>query len=325
MTSHPPATQRAPVQIANYDEDHYDYRDFWHGRDYEHWAETRVLRRLLERTPRAHWLVDLGGGFGRHVPLYRAHSDAVVLVDYSWTNLANAEQALLKDGPDGTLFLIRANLYHLPFRDGAFDLGMTTRVIHHLQAVDDALAEMGRTLGERWLLDVPIKTHLLARLRGLAHGQLFPGRDRAPNRVGAPETPFYNFHLGAIREQLAQQGWSSRVFASVNNFRRWDRTLPGPIWRVARPLVNGAELVAQRAGRRWWGPAQFLWLTRKRPLVFASPAPMSLSPSPIDQLAPRMQCPACRGDLSWTSDAARCAACERIYARTGAIWDFVAG
>lgn len=323
MTSQPPATQTAQVQIANYDEDNYDYRNFWRGRDYEHWAETRALHRLLARTPPAKWLVDLGGGFGRHVPLYQHHADAVVLVDYSMTNLSNAEQALMPNGPDGSLFLIRANLYHLPFRDGAFDLGMTTRVIHHLQAIDDALTEMGRALGERWLLDVPIKHHLLARARGLARGQLFPGRDRAPHRVGSPETPFYNFHLGTVRAQLAKQGWSSRIFASVNNFRRWERALPSPVWRVVRPMVNSAEMAAQRVGRGWWGPAQFLWLTRKSPVTFAPEAPLGLPPEPMARLAPRMQCPACRGALAWSADAAHCTACERTFARTGAIWDFV--
>ena len=322
MSSQPPATEPSQVRIADYDEDAYDYRTFWRGHDYEHWAETRALRRLLARTPRAQWLVDLGGGFGRQIPLYRAHADTLVLVDYSWTNLANAERALQPGGSDGSLFLIRANLYHLPFRDAAFDLGMTTRVIHHLQALDDALAEMGRTLGSRWLLDVPIKAHLLARLRGLARGQARLGRDRAPHRVGSPETPFYNFHLGAVRERLAALGWSTAVFASVNNFRRWERALPGPIWRAIRPLVYGAELAVQRVGRPWWGPAQFLWLTRATPLTGVLDTKATLPEEPMARLAVRMQCPTCRGALTWTNDAAHCDACDRAYMRTGAIWDF---
>jgi SAM-dependent methyltransferase len=323
MQSQPPATDQTRVRIADYDEDNYDYRDFWTGRDYEHWAETHVIRRLFKRTPRAEWLVDLGGGFGRHIPLYKTHADHVVLVDYSWTNLINAERVLLPDGPDGQVFLIRGNIYRLPFRDGAFDLGMTTRVIHHLKAIDEALAEMGRTLSSRWMLDVPIKSHLLARARSIARGQLFPGRDRSPNEVGTPDTPFYNFHLGAVRDHLKAEGWTSKLFASVNNFRRWERAIPRPIWGAVRPIVHTMDLAAQRMGKGWWGPAQFLWLTRKQPTTLVAVASVSLPPEPMTGLAARMWCPACHGELTWTADEARCTACQKTYGRRGAVWDFV--
>lgn len=325
MTTEPTVPERAAVQIADYDSENYDYRQFWRGRDYEHWAEARVIRRLFARIPRAEWLVDLGGGFGRNVPQYKTHADHTVLVDYSWTNLTHAEAALLRDGEDGTLFLVRANLYRMPFRDGAFDLGMTTRVIHHLKAIDDALAEMGRILGRNWMLDVPIKTHLLARARGLSRGRLLLGRDRRPNDIGTPDTPFFNFHLGAIRARLGQLGWSSAKLASVNNFRRWERAVPGPLTRPARPLVQVLEMAAQSLGRGWWGPAQFLWLTRAAPLAMTTPAIVhgSAPPRPWDQLAPRMCCPTCHGELRWSTTQADCTACQSSYGRTGAIWDFV--
>src|SRR5262245_7217337 len=105
MQSPSPVSDNTSVHVADYDTDNYDYRDFWTGRDYEHWAETRVIRRLFKRIPRAEWLVDLGGGFGRHIPQYRTHADRVVLVDYSMTNLMNAATALLPNGEDGRLFL----------------------------------------------------------------------------------------------------------------------------------------------------------------------------------------------------------------------------
>jgi len=43
---------------------------------------------------------------------------------------------------------------------------------------------------------------------------------------------------------------------------------------------------------------------------------------PLADLAPRMCCPSCRGDLEWTPDLATCKACERGYERHGAYWDF---
>lgn len=331
----------ADARVINYDADGYDYRRFWNGRDYEQWAEARVIRRALRRTTPFDWFVDFGGGFGRNVPLYRERAAHVVLVDYSWTNLRNAEDALLADGPNDRVFLVRANLYHLPFRDAAFDGGATVRVLHHLSALDAALAEMGRTLGRAWLLDVPIKHHLLARARALATGRAREMATPAPNDIGTPAEPFFNFHLATVRRALAAAGWTSHLAASVANFRRWERLAPGPMQAVARPVVYGAEAVAQGVGRGWWGPAQFLWL--ERPTVIATsdmrtfndePAPGAVPEGsipgvqlwlsqPWNALAPRMRCPRCAGPLQWADDEATCPRCPRRFARKGAIWDFV--
>ncbi len=316
------------VPVINYDAGGYDYRQFWQGRDYEHWAEARVLRRLLGRVPPVRWLADFGGGFGRNVPQYRERAAHTVLIDYSWTNLTNAEQALLPNGPGEDIFLIRGNLYHLPFRDGAFELGATVRVIHHLSAIDAALAEMGRTVSQHWILDVPIKHHLLARARAMTRGKGKEMTGWEPNAIGASGEPFYNFHLDAIRHTLRQQGWSAQTVASVANFRRWERVTPGPARSLVRPLVYGAEAAAQRIGRGWWGPSQFLWLSRTGEAMMPDPAHDDAAagetlPAPWSTLAPRMQCPSCRCSLAWTPDAASCTSCQRTYQRKGAIWDFV--
>jgi hypothetical protein len=81
------------IAVMDYDEGGYDYRNFWRGRDFEHRTETVALSRLLPRLlpeGRADWFVDLGGGFGRHLPTYRRFARRVVLVDRSLTNLRNA-------------------------------------------------------------------------------------------------------------------------------------------------------------------------------------------------------------------------------------------
>src|SRR5579875_1574195 len=197
----------AHVPVINYDAGGYDYRSFWQGRDYEQWAEARVIRRTLRRTAPVQWMVDLGGGFGRNVPHELQRAQHVVLVDYSWTNLTNAENTLLADPRNaGRVFLIRGNIYHLPFRDAAFEMGATIRVLHHLAATQDALQEMGRVIGEHWLLDVPIKHHLLARMKAVVKGGGQKLRSREANELGTKDEPFWNYHLGAIRDTVRQQG-----------------------------------------------------------------------------------------------------------------------
>ena len=47
--------------VADYDSNDYDYQTFWTGRDYEHWAETVVLTRLMQEAgPQREWFADFG-------------------------------------------------------------------------------------------------------------------------------------------------------------------------------------------------------------------------------------------------------------------------
>lgn len=312
--------------VIDYDLDGYDYRDFWKGRDYEQWAETRVLRHLLDRVGRVQWLVDLGGGFGRNAVHYRQQTDHAVIVDYSLGNLERAAASpLAGEIENGRIFLVRADLYHLPFVDSAFDVGLSVRVLHHLTELDEALAEMGRIVGQRWIVDVPIKHHLLARVRGLFNGETRQLSSWEPKSLSAADTmPFVNFHLAAVRRTLAHYGWDTQLAASNNNFRRWNHVLPARANAVLQPMVYGLEAVAQTVGRGWWGPSQFLWATRRRPATARTTNVVTtLGTTPWATLATKMICPGCHAMLLWSSDAATCSECSRTYPRRGLIWDFV--
>jgi SAM-dependent methyltransferase len=315
--------------IMDYDDDGYDYRTFWQNRDYEQWAERRILRRLFHQLGQAKWLVDLGGGFGRNALHYHQHVDHAVIVDYSMGNLQRAASTLSAELASGHIFLVRADLYRLPFIENAFDVGLLVRVLHHLTAVDTALMEMGRVVGQQWILDIPIKHHLLALLRGLTQGDLRQLSTRDPKSLGTTELPFSSYHLGAIRQILTRQGWETRLVASANNFRRWDQVLPSPAIPYLRPLVYGLEALMQTAGRGWWGPSQFIWATRGEPTsslgVNAGTPPPAPEEKPWAALATKICCPCCLGLLSWSDDKALCQQCSRTYQRTGAIWDFVPG
>jgi len=307
-------------QIADYDSGGYDYRNYWRGRDYERWAEERALRRLVQTLGPTHWLADFGGGFGRNAVHYRRLARHYVLVDYSTTNLANAAERLAGDVHDGRAFLVRADLNRLPFVDGAFDAAMVVRVLHHLRDLDGALAEMGRTVAGTWLLDVPIKHHVLGLVRAAAGRRLGAVRDAQPIATGTTDQPFWNFNLTAVRQTLRELGWDTELAASVNNLRRWDRALPGPVVRTLTPAARLAEAVAQSAGRGWWGPSQFVAARRARPLP-AQPSRVCAD-GHLSPLALRMVCPGCHAMLAWTETEASCAPCGVAYPNRDAFWDF---
>jgi hypothetical protein len=319
-------TEESRPIVFDYDEGGFDYRKFWFDRDYEQWGESRVIRSLIERSGHTDWLADFGGGFGRNSMHYRNCAAHAVIIDYSLGNLQRAADALRPDVDGGRVFLVRADLYRLPFADGAFTLGLIVRVLHHLESVDRALLEMGRTVGRHWIIDVPIKHHLLACTRSLAQGNLRELWTPTSKSLGPPQLPFINFHLKSIRRTLRGHGWRTQVAASVNNFRRWDRILSPPATNTLRPLVYGMESVAQLVGRGWWGPSQFLWAERVVPkgagLIDGPPAETRKVQSP---LSTKVRCPGCRSGLQWSLDYAVCTECSRTFPRRGAVWDFLLG
>lgn len=307
--------------IVDYDSG-FDYCAFWGNRDYEQWVEARTLRRLLPRLGRVDWFADFGGGFGRNATHYRPVADHVVLVDYSVTQLTRAAERLGPEIEAGRIHLIRADLGSMPLIDAAVEAAMVIRVLHHMTDLERCLTEMSRTVGRRWLVDVPIKHHALARARGVRTGDLSRVRGPEPVVTGSTDYPFYTFQLTAVRACLRRAGFRSHAAASVNNFRRWDQVLPSNLVSGLRPAVYSMELFAQRLGRGWWGPSQFLLATRSSPKTVQLRVPPADTPRHLEGLAQRTCCPSCRSDLTWRPDEARCSGCGRSYPRRGGFWDF---
>ncbi|HUY08977.1 MAG TPA: class I SAM-dependent methyltransferase [Candidatus Dormibacteraeota bacterium] len=318
----PPGPASPPRQrIVDYDGG-FDYCAFWGNRDYEHWVEARTLRRLLPRLGRASWFADFGGGFGRNAIHYRGVADHVILVDYSVIQLTRATERLAPEIMAGQVTLIRADLAQLPLVDSAVDAAMVVRVLHHMSDADKCLTEMARTVGRRWLVDVPIKHHALARLRSVRSGSSAQVRGPEPVVTGSTQYPFYTFQLAAIRDCLRRAGFRSHAAASVNNFRRWDQVLPTGLVNGLRPAVYSMELAVQRLGRGWWGPSQFLLATRSRAQACRLLPTARTTPSALIELARRTRCPGCHSELSWTLAAASCRTCGRRYPFRGGFWDF---
>lgn len=324
MTSPSPAESPVNSRIVDYDSG-FDYCAFWGNRDYEQWVEARILRRLLPRLGHADWFADFGGGYGRNAIHYRSVAKNVVLVDYSVTQLTRAAQRLGTEIAAGRVHLIRADLGRMPLIDSAVDSAMVIRVLHHMTDVDRCLTEMSRTVARRWLVDVPIKHHVLARLRSLRSGQSGQLRGPTPIITGSTEYPFYTFQLGAVRQSLRRSGFRTHTAASVNNFRRWDQVLPASLVSGLRPAVYSMELATQRLGRGWWGPSQFLLATRSRPREVSLRSLAAETPAHLSGLAERTCCPSCHGNLSWSDAAAHCTKCGRSYPRRAGFWDFTMG
>ena len=119
---------------------------FTDGADPEY--EEQMLPIAAERLAGARRVLDVGCGEGQLARLAtKAGACTVVGVDPTWGQVAEGRRR------NGGPHYARAEAASLPFADASFDAVVACLVFEHIEAVDDALAEVGRVLepGGRFL------------------------------------------------------------------------------------------------------------------------------------------------------------------------------
>jgi len=192
-----------------------DYQtSFWDkgGREYEDRTEAIALQRLLPK--RGRLLLELGAGAGRNTTRYRGF-DRIVLLDYSRTQLEQAQQRL---GTSENYVYVAADVYRLPFISGLFDATTMIRVLHHMTDAPKALGQVKNVLGPNgvFILEYANKLNLKAILR------YFLGRQKwSPFTLEPVEFVKLNFdfHPKAIRNWLENLGFSIEKTLTLSHFR----------------------------------------------------------------------------------------------------------
>lgn len=87
-------------------------------------------------------VLDAGCGFGRHLYYAATYGAEVIGVDLS----AAVESAYRNTVHLPTAHVVQADLYHLPFKPGTFDLAYSIGVLHHLPDPEAAFANLLRYL-----------------------------------------------------------------------------------------------------------------------------------------------------------------------------------
>jgi SAM-dependent methyltransferase len=210
-------TSDANHQICDYEDSLYR-TEFWgQGRDYEDAVERVALRHLLP--PTGHRLIDIGGGYGRLVPLYSGY-DTVVIFDYALSQLRQAQKLWGDSGPDGRprYIYVAGDFYQLPFAHGLFDTVTMVRALHHavdapsvLRSLSDILAPKGT-----FILEFANKRNIKAILRYLFGQQDWSPFDREPVEF----VPLnFDFHPAWIQAHLVNAGLRMRERRAVSTFR----------------------------------------------------------------------------------------------------------
>src|SRR3989304_2491767 len=187
--------------VCNYEGSDYQ-ASFWDqgGREYEDRAEAIALKRMLPKSGKL--MLELGAGAGRNTPRY-AGFDRVVLVDYSATQLAQAQQKL---GRSEKYIYVAADIYRLPFLERSFDAATMIRALHHMADAPKALTQVRNVLapGSIFILEFANKLNLKAILRYWVGRQSWNPFTLEPVEFVKLN---FNFHPKAIRNWLQDLGF----------------------------------------------------------------------------------------------------------------------
>lgn len=208
--------------VCNYEGSDYQ-TSFWDkgGREYEDRTEAIALKRLLPTPALAGGaresgglLLELGAGAGRNTQRY-AGFDRIVLLDYSHTQLEQAQQRL---GSSDKYIYVAADIYRLPFVDGLFDAATMIRTLHHMADAPKALAQIRNVIasGGIFILEFANKLNLKAIFRYLVGKQ-----DWNPFTLEPVEFVKLNFdfHPRAVRGWLENLGFKIEKTLTLSYFR----------------------------------------------------------------------------------------------------------
>jgi ubiquinone/menaquinone biosynthesis C-methylase UbiE len=282
-----------------------DYQNsFWDqgGREYEDRAEAIALKRLLPKSGRL--MLEVGAGAGRNTLRYAGY-ERVVLLDYSTTQLQQAQQRLAKSE---RYVFVAADVYRLPFMEDLFDGATMIRTLHHMADAPKALEGVRNTLqpGATFILEFASKLNLKAILRYWLGRQEWSPFTLEPVEFVALN---FDFHPKAVRNWLREGGFRIDKTLTVSHFRLG----------LLKRLVPTGILVALDSLAQWTGS---LWQLTPSVFVKASLGGERSGTIPDDVMG-WFKCPDCgNSPLESKKYHLECPSCGSQWGVTDGIYDF---
>jgi ubiquinone/menaquinone biosynthesis C-methylase UbiE len=286
-----------------------DYQtSFWDqgGREYEDRTEAIALKRLLPAHGRL--LLELGAGAGRNTPRYSGF-DRIVLLDYSRTQLEQAQQKL---GKSEKYVYVAADAYRLPFIDGLFDAATMIRTLHHMADAPKALSQVKNVLraGGIFILEFANKLNLKAIVRYLLGRQVWSPFTLEPVEFVKLN---FDFHPKAVRNWLQSLDFVLEKTLTVSHFR------VGLLKRIVpTDILVFFDSLAQWTGS-WWQLSPSVFVRAKKAGRDAPGAPQHLS----EDLLFYFKCPDCEhSPLTDHTEHLECPSCKKKWGVKDGIYDF---
>ncbi|MFH1561718.1 MAG: class I SAM-dependent methyltransferase [Patescibacteria group bacterium] len=208
-----------------YDDPDFDYKQYWQGRQYEHFSEKIAIEKLLKRAKKKGLkrdrAIEIGAGYGRLLKIYRRFFKEVVLLEPSGRLLLVAKKEFKNDA--GVSF-IQLRAEEMAFEPASFDAVLLVRVIHHLVQPELVIKKISRLLkpGGFLILEFANKTNLRTVLRTILKLKK-RSVDLSPidrrHQKNNQSIPFFNYHPLWIKRQLRQNNLKIITKLSVSNLR----------------------------------------------------------------------------------------------------------
>ncbi len=246
-------------------------------------------------------MLELGAGAGRNTPRYHGF-DRVVLLDYSMSQLQQAQKRL---GKDQRYIYVAADIYRLPFTAGLFDAATMIRTLHHMADARLALKQVRRVMqpGGVFVLEFANKLNLKAILRYWLGKQSWSPFSLEP--IEFVELNF-DFHPRYIRSLLSENQFLIQRQLTVSHFRI-------PFLKRLIPLkwLIRMDAAAQLTGN-WW---------QLTPSVFVRSQAQGEDSKLTNNTF--FSCPICGSTvLEETQVIVTCKACSRWWKIQDGIYDF---
>jgi len=227
---------------VDYNDESYNYKSYWFGRSYEHNAEVIALKKLLPK--KGEKIIDIGGGFGRLLSVYRNNFDEATILEPSKKLLEQMEEnVLLGSDPAGVrplkILKINADVMNISKElVGNYDCAIMIRVSHHLEDLEAAVASISKltTKGGVFIFEFANKMHFLNVLKN-AIKLNFRFFSKEPYKLGT----FTLWHPAYVKEALEKNGFRLEEKLSVSNFRSplLKKAMPENILLVLEDLLQG--------------------------------------------------------------------------------------
>ena len=339
------------MAIADYDKHDYDYQTYWKGRQYEDMAERLALTKLM-RDMSGEYFIDIGGSFGRLLPLYKDKYKHPIIIDYSLKTLQKNNSQIHDTAPNA--HVIAANLYHMPFRENSFDGGLMMRVMHHIDDPQKYFEQLNTimTSESMFLQEFANKIHLKARVQGLLgkrngvfnlqpyaqpHTDQASGIDsqQSDSTEASSEGVFLNYHPKHLEEIAQKYGFRIVAKRNVSMLRSvtLKKLLPLKVLlileRVAQNLLRFTNLAPSIIWKLTIDEKTDSTKTANPNLSHTSniaetpEKDKSLSPSDEEGFLKQiLVCPKCKGDLDFNDHKATCTQCNAVFEKKLNVWDF---
>jgi len=208
---------------AHYDS--YDYSSYWQGREYEHESEAYAIKSFLSKIKKIDKALEIGGGFGRLLPLYVFRAKRVSFTEASAKLLSQAK----KTHKFKNVEFIQSTLENLPkkLKRRSFDLIVMIRVIHHLPDSDSTFNTIEKLAANNGylILEFANKMHFKNVIVHLLKKDFAFFRNRETTDIRSSKSkkdktiPFLNFHPSLIKSELEKHNFKIVETRSVSNIR----------------------------------------------------------------------------------------------------------